>query len=325
MTELATHHTEPRREGRTALSLDDYDLSQPQDRLMCLHRLLTANLPFTEQSSSYLDLGLRMFGMQSGYIACIERGNCRVVSNLGDSRLKPGDSIPLSAQPWFKFLQEKGAFGVSNTPGAAIIFNDPALNRGVPGAYIGGPVVVAGELYGVWVCYSESTKSVPFSEQDIETAFMTAEGVAKMVELQRAYQVRTPATEGFATEGIKSLDEYRGDAALPVVYGVAGRVVEKLLARIGSQPMGIERIAEDLSMSKRTLQRRLQQQDLNFAQLRDQVRFHYAIGYLLEQHSSVDNISTLLDFSDRTSFTNAFKRWTGLSPSAFRKLFRDYV
>ena len=72
-------------------------------------------------------------------------------------------------------------------------------------------------------------------------------------------------------------------------------------------------------------QRRLQQQNANFAQLRDILRFHYSIKYLIDEHMSVDTVSKSLDFSDRTSFTNAFKRWTSLSPSVFRKLFRDYA
>ena len=50
-----------------------------------------------------------------------------------------------------------------------------------------------------------------------------------------------------------------------------------------------------------------------------------AIKYLIDRQMSVDAVSKTLDFSDRTSFTNAFKRWTGLSPSVFRKLFRDYA
>jgi len=78
-----------------------------------------------------------------------------------------------------------------------------------------------------------------------------------------------------------------------------------------------------MKLSKRTLQRRLQQQNVNFAELRDQVRFHHAIRMLVEGNVSIDSISSALDFSDRTSFTNAFKRWTGLSPSAFRRKFRD--
>lgn len=129
----------------------------------------------------------------------------------------------------------------------------------------------------------------------------------------------------FALGSVKTLDEYLEQAKLPEVYGIPSRVVEVLRKRIGQSPLGIGNVAEELNLSKRTLQRRLQQQDISFADLRDQVRFHYAVDYLVKQHMSIDSISVSLDFSDRTSFTNAFKRWTGLSPSTFRKLFRDYV
>ncbi len=128
-----------------------------------------------------------------------------------------------------------------------------------------------------------------------------------------------------ALEGAAALDEYLQKARLPELIGVPGRVLDALTKRIGHAPLSITHIAEDLNFSKRTLQRRLQKQELSFAELRDQVRFHYSIDYLIRQHMSIDNISVALDFSDRTSFTNAFKRWTNLSPSTFRKLFRDYV
>jgi AraC-like DNA-binding protein len=94
---------------------------------------------------------------------------------------------------------------------------------------------------------------------------------------------------------------------------------------VGHTNLSIEQVASDLNLTKRTLQRRLQGQNTNFAQLRDDLRFHYAIKYLIDDQLSVDLVSRALDFSDRTSFTNAFKRWTGLSPSTFRKLFRDYA
>ncbi len=137
----------------------------------------------------------------------------------------------------------------------------------------------------------------------------------------------TTGTEAdeFATSGVKSLDEYLKQAKLAELTGVPGRVQEALQKRVGHSGLSIAEIAEDLNFSKRTLQRRLQQQDINFADLRDRVRFHQAVDYLIHQHVSIDSISSLLDFSDRTSFTNAFKRWTQLSPSTFRKLFRDYV
>lgn len=147
-----------------------------------------------------------------------------------------------------------------------------------------------------------------------------------MIDLQKAQAQRKLTDQAmFAMGSVKTLDEYLQQAKLPEVYGVPARVVEVLQRRIGRAQLGIGHVAEELNLSKRTLQRRLQQQDISFAELRDQVRFHYSIDYLIKQHLSIDSISASLDFSDRTSFTNAFKRWTGLSPSTFRKLFRDYV
>ena len=155
---------------------------------------------------------------------------------------------------------------------------------------------------------------------------LLAEGVAAMADQQRLQPQRKLTDQAmFALGSVKTLDEYLEQARLPEVFGVPARVVEVLQERIGHAPLSIGHIAEELNLSKRTLQRRLQQQDVNFAELRDQVRFHYSIDYLIKQHLSIDSISASLDFSDRTSFTNAFKRWTGLSPSTFRKLFRDYV
>lgn len=126
-------------------------------------------------------------------------------------------------------------------------------------------------------------------------------------------------------DGAQELDRFLEKAKLPEMVGVPSRVVEVLTQRIGQYPLSISHVAEELNFSKRTLQRRLQKHNVNFAELRDQVRFHYSIEYLIRQHMSIDNISAALDFSDRTSFTNAFKRWTSLSPSTFRKYFRDYV
>jgi AraC-like DNA-binding protein len=123
----------------------------------------------------------------------------------------------------------------------------------------------------------------------------------------------------------KTLSEFQQQAILPEVDGIAARVLTALQNRIGHSSLAIAHLASDLNLSKRTLQRRLQQEDINFAQLRDKLRFNHAISYLVEQKISIDSISANLDFSDRTSFTNAFKRWTELSPSLFRKLYRDFI
>lgn len=147
-----------------------------------------------------------------------------------------------------------------------------------------------------------------------------------MIQLQRIYRNRDNEFESpFEGSEIRSYEEYVAMAEIPRFEGVSARVLDALIQRVGRDDLSIDKIAEDIKLSKRTLQRRLQQQQANFAQLRDVLRFHYAIKYLIDEHMSVDAVSKALDFSDRTSFTNAFKRWTGLSPSVFRKLFRDYA
>lgn len=120
-------------------------------------------------------------------------------------------------------------------------------------------------------------------------------------------------------------DEYMDKAKIPELHGVSHHVVTALVNRIGHSSLDIANIARDINLSKRTLQRHLKQQGTSFSEIRDQVRKHYAVDYLLMQNRRIDDIYTALDFSDRTSLTNAFRRWMGLSPSAFRKLFRDYV
>lgn len=190
-----------------------------------------------------------------------------------------------------------------------------------------GTVVAPSSAEPMVLCFFTSVlKEVEFSSEDIETLELLAEGVACMIDLQKAQAQRKMTDQAmFALGSVKTLDEYWQQARIPEVYGVPSRVVEVLQKRIGHAPLSIGHVAEELNLSKRTLQRRLQQQDISFAELRDQIRFHYSIDYLVKHHLSIDSISASLDFSDRTSFTNAFKRWTGLSPSTFRKLFRDYV
>jgi AraC-like DNA-binding protein len=190
-----------------------------------------------------------------------------------------------------------------------------------------GTVVVPSSVDPMVVCFfSTQGHTESYTAEDTETIELLAEGVACMIDLQKA-QVQRKMTDQavFALGSVKTLEEYRQQAEIPEVYGVSARVVEVLQRRVGNSPLSIGHIAEELNLSKRTLQRRLQQQGVSFAELRDQLRFHHSIDFLVKQHTSIDSISASLDFSDRTSFTNAFKRWTGLSPSTFRKLFRDYA
>lgn len=110
---------------------------------------------------------------------------------------------------------------------------------------------------------------------------------------------------------------------LPDVSGVSKRTVDALVVRIlvtGYPCLVIGSVAHELRMSKRTFQRYLKKEGTSFSELRDRVRYHYAVEFLIEKDRSIAEVYRLLDFSDRTSLTNAFQRWAGISPSGFKKL-----
>ena len=182
-----------------------------------------------------------------------------------------------------------------------------------------------GESYLLCFLGFESSESQSDSK-DVEFLELMAEGIVSMMDSHaNTVQRKTHSLELVAQGSVKSLEEYQQIAVLPQGTGISVKVANVLKKHIGSESLSIDSVARDLNLSKRTLQRRLQQQDLHFADIRDRVRFHYAIHYLVYEKTPIDRISSILDFSDRTSFTNAFKRWSGLCPRLFRKLFRDYV
>jgi AraC-like DNA-binding protein len=78
-------------------------------------------------------------------------------------------------------------------------------------------------------------------------------------------------------------------------------------------------IARRLGVSLRTLQRKLAEEGTTFASLVDDTRRALGRGYVEDGRHSVSEIAYLLGFSGVSSFSHAFKRWTGLSPSAYRE------
>lgn len=81
----------------------------------------------------------------------------------------------------------------------------------------------------------------------------------------------------------------------------------------------LKQVAEFLSMSSRTLQRRLAENGYGWSELRDQIRLQLAVQALRSKRLNIEEISDKLGFSDRHSFTRAFKRWSGYPPSAYRR------
>ncbi|MET0051732.1 MAG: helix-turn-helix transcriptional regulator [Candidatus Thiodiazotropha sp.] len=93
------------------------------------------------------------------------------------------------------------------------------------------------------------------------------------------------------------------------------RIIEDL-------PNGLPRqtqIAQQLNLSLRNLQRKLQHEGTNFKQLVDETRKALAIEYLTASGKPLIEIGYLLGFTESSNFSRAFRRWTGESPQNYRQ------
>ena len=78
------------------------------------------------------------------------------------------------------------------------------------------------------------------------------------------------------------------------------------------------KVDDSLFISTRTLQRRLSEEGHTYKQHLENVRRTLAEEYIRDERLSLNEISYLLGFSEQSSFSRAFKRWTGTTPSQAR-------
>lgn len=81
----------------------------------------------------------------------------------------------------------------------------------------------------------------------------------------------------------------------------------------------LPRVAQMLGTSQRTLQRRLSAEGRSFRDELETVRARVAMRYLEETAIPLTSLSMTLGYSDLAAFSHAFRRMTGVSPSAWRK------
>lgn len=77
-------------------------------------------------------------------------------------------------------------------------------------------------------------------------------------------------------------------------------------------------IAEHKFISVRTLQRRLAAEGLVFERLVDDVRREQATALLEDPALQISDVAGLLGYVEQSSFSHAFRRWTGKSPRDWR-------
>jgi AraC-like DNA-binding protein len=98
-----------------------------------------------------------------------------------------------------------------------------------------------------------------------------------------------------------------------------GRAREMIRRELNGGNPSIDRVAQRLGMSARTLQRKFHEHHTSHQQLVDDLRKDLALGYLNEPTMAICEVAYLLGFSESSAFHRAFKRWTGQTPNEYRR------
>lgn len=86
-----------------------------------------------------------------------------------------------------------------------------------------------------------------------------------------------------------------------------------------AQKCTLSETAAQLGLHSRTLNRRLKAEGTTFQAEAEAARYLMARQFLLSSNQSIAEVAIILGYSDTSAFTNAFKRWSGTSPSEWRK------
>jgi len=100
---------------------------------------------------------------------------------------------------------------------------------------------------------------------------------------------------------------------------VIARVQAVLMEQLPIGNISDDSVADALHMSVRTMHRKLTEVDSNFRTLLVEMRRDLAEQYILDNSLTLTEISLLLGFSEPSSFSRAFKGWTGSAPSEARQ------
>lgn len=109
-------------------------------------------------------------------------------------------------------------------------------------------------------------------------------------------------------------------------------LADRLLERLGQKSLAVrvqqllrqqpgwgkERIAEQLQLSGRHLNRKLADEGTSFKLLRERELYRMAEQLLRVQPRMAD-VADALGFCDESAFTKAFRRWSGVTPGQFRQ------
>lgn len=158
--------------------------------------------------------------------------------------------------------------------------------------------------FGCPVTCGAAQNALVFKASDAQIPFVTRN--AELLEM-------------LAPQFEQELKQYSSSEENSFIELVRGAIQQRLT---GKRP-GIEEISQDLHMSLRTLQRRLQESGWSYQRVLEDARRQLARYYLSNSVLELGETAYLLGYEDANSFARAFRDWEGIPPSHWRESHRE--
>jgi len=322
--DFAVAHGAARKELLTRTQIDPANLSDPDNRLpfdsyvsltaaskeLCDDPALPLRLGANEDFNEISVVGLLCYSAPTmeealkqlnrfGYLVAeldvpVQDRRFRVVRNetgtwLEDTRINPNDFPELTEETWARFIAEtRRNFPEQPFVKAVHVSHSEPIHSAAYQEFMRAPVIFNSDKNALHI--HESWLSIPLNAPNTYVLGVLSEHAQKLLlSLQESKTVRAQV------ESLLIPDLHNGDC-------------------------GMEPIAEALGFSRQMLYRKLKAENISFEKLLDALRYKMALHYLNGKKASVNETAYLVGFSDPSSFSRAFKRWTGASPNSQKRL-----
>jgi AraC-like DNA-binding protein len=259
------------------------------------------------QISTYGVLGYAMMSCPTWLDALQLADNYyRAASSLAHLEVVPSDSpgiVTLLARPFYPDLRDIEPFTIEKLFASLVavsrpLLQKPALPRSVSFAY---PNPGYASEY-------EKTFCCPVRFDAPENRFEW--------DLELLTQPLLQANKVSAQMGRKLCEEFVSQHQGEESWS---RKVSDLLIACPGSPPDMERVANTLNVSSRTLRRNLRLENTTFQAISDQLRHELSKRYLQNSRLNLDEIAHLVGFTETTNFRRAFRRWEGQPPAKYRR------
>ncbi|MBV1859864.1 MAG: AraC family transcriptional regulator [Nannocystaceae bacterium] len=195
--------------------------------------------------------------------------------------------FPLETQVGLWIVIGRELTGVHWTPRLVRLRHHPA-----------GPTSEFKERYGCPVEFGAAVNELSVSRDQLTLPIVGArpELQPSLIQLARTVQARTLPPEDHTS-----------------------RVRALLLEQVPKGMTTKEKAARHLGFSGRTLTRRLQDEGASFRELLEDAREQLARAWMTDPATEIHEVAYLLGYSDPSTFHRSFRRWTGTTPTVWRR------